>query len=285
MTTGVWVYGVLVDSVAEEREQFARIDRLGYDSIWYGEGVGGRDVFARAAIHLAATERIGFGTGIANLWARPAQTMQAGGRALAEAFPGRFTLGIGIGHPVQAATVGEDFTRPLDRMRKYLEAMDAEAATNPPAEPFPRVLAAIGPRMLELARDAADGAHPYFMPLEHTARAREILGREKLLIPHQSVLLEPDRGRARERARGLVHRMLTKGAAAYGRAWERFGYSPDRLDDRMLDSAVASGTEESIARRVREQLDAGADQVLVSPIGETLRDVADQMERLAPALL
>lgn len=282
---GVWLYAGRSTTITAEREQFARIDRLGYGSLGYGEGVGGRDVFVRSAVHLAATEKLAVGTGIANLWARPAQTMQAAARAVAESYPGRFVLGIGAGHPFQAESVGSDYRKPLARMRAYLSTMDDEAAANPPAEPFPRVLAAIGPKMLELSRDAADGAHPFYMPLRHTAFARDILGPGKLLIPHQTVLLEPDPVRARAIARPMVRRVLTKGAASYPKAWRDFGYDLDALDDKLVDTAVAWGDEEAIAKRVREQLDAGADHVLVSPIGETLADVTDQLARLAPALV
>jgi probable F420-dependent oxidoreductase len=283
----VWLFGGTPTTVAEERVQLGRIDRLGYGSLWYGEGVGNRDAFARSGVHLAATERLAVGTGIANAWSRPAQTAQAAGRTLAEAYPGRFVLGIGIGHPFQAQSVGDDFGKPLQRMRKYLSTMDDEAAANPPAEPFPRVLAAIGPKMLELSRDAADGAHPFFMPVAHTAFAREILGPGKLLIPHQSVLLEPDPERARAAARPLVTMALTQGAAAYPKAWRDFGYGDDLADftDRIIDAAVAWGDEEAIAKRIREQLDAGADHVLVSPVAADLRGTVDQLERLAPALL
>ncbi|KAA9159469.1 TIGR03620 family F420-dependent LLM class oxidoreductase [Amycolatopsis acidicola] len=282
---GVWLYGARLTDAGEEREQLRRIDRLGYESAWIGEQVGGKDAMARSAIALAATERLTIGTGIANLWARPAPTMQAGGRTLAEAFPGRFVLGIGIGHPFQAESLGEQYRKPLTLMKNYLSRMDEEAALNPPARPFRRVLGAIGPKMLALSRDAADGAHPFFMPLAHTVSAREILGPDKLLVPHQTVLLEPDPRRAREIARPFVRFVLTEGASAYPKAWRDFGYDLDGTSDRLVDAAVAWGDEEAIAKRVREQLDAGADQVLITPLADTLTGTADQLERLAPALL
>jgi probable F420-dependent oxidoreductase len=286
-TVGVWLFGGRPKSggIEEEREQLRRIDRLGYGSVWMGETVGGRDAFAHSGVALAATERLTVGTGIANLWSRPAPTMQAGGRTLAEAYPDRFVLGVGVGHPFQAESVGADYRKPLTRMRNYLSQMDEEAGVNPPAVPFSRVLAAIGPKMLELSRDAADGAHPFFMPLEHTAFAREILGPGKLLVPHQTVLLEPDPERARAIARDLVRLVLTEGASSYPQAWRDFGYDLDGTPDRLIDAAVAWGDEEAIAKRVREQLDAGADQVLVSPIAPDLPGTVDQLERLACVLL
>jgi probable F420-dependent oxidoreductase len=286
-SVGIWLYGGSTTPIAVLREQLARIDRIGYRSVWFGETVGMRDVFARSGVFLAATEKLTIGTGIANVWARHPATMQAGGRTLAEAYPGRFTLGIGIGHAFQAERVGESFAKPLTHLRNYLSEMDAEASANPPDQPFPRVLAAIGPKMLELSRDRADGAHPFFAPLEHTAFAREILGRDKLLIPHQGVLLESDPERARAISRESVRMILTQGAPAYRAAWERFGYGGDMADitDRIVDAAIAWGDEEAVFKRVRAQFDAGADQVLVSPTGPDLPSVVDQLERLAPALL
>ena len=279
---GVWLFGGNAASAAVEREQLARIDELGYGSVWMGETVGERDAFARSAVFLGATERITVGTGIANVWSRPAATAQAAARTLAEAFPGRFVLGLGIGHAFQAESTGQSFAKPLTAMRDYLSRMDDEAAANPPAGPFPRVLAAIGPKMLELSRDAADGAHPFTMPVEHTAFAREILGPGKLLIPHQAVLLSADAEVARAKARSSLTQILQ--VEAYARAWRNFGYG-DELSDRLVDAAVAWGDEDAIARRVREQLDAGADQVLISPTGTDLPGAVDQLARLAPALL
>ncbi|GHF14629.1 LLM class F420-dependent oxidoreductase [Amycolatopsis deserti] len=280
-SVGVWLYGGHPATAEVEREQLARLDALGYASVWMGETVGGRDAFARSAVFLGATGRITVGTGIANVWSRPAVTAQAAARTVAEAHPGRFVLGLGVGHPFQAASLGQSFAKPLRGMREYLSRMDEEAAANPPAAPFPRVLAAIGPRMLELSRDAADGAHPFAMPVRHTAFAREILGPGKLLIPHQSVLLETDPEVARAKARSSASQILR--AEAYARAWREFGY--DEMSDRLVDAAVAWGDEEAIARRVREQFDAGADQVLISPTATDLPGAVDQLARLAPVLL
>jgi probable F420-dependent oxidoreductase len=286
-SVGVWLASAPLDPPpAVELRAITRLDRLGYGSVWSGEGVGSREAFAMNGMLLASTERIVLGSGIANVWARGPRTMQGGGNSLASAFPGRFVLGVGIGHAFQAAKVGEEF-RPLPQMREYLSIMDTAVGENPPRTEFPRVLAAIGPKMLELSRDAADGAHPFFAPVEHTAFAREILGPDKLLVPHQTVLLEPDPARARAIARETVRMVLTKGAPAYARAWRRFGYSGDidAVTDRLIDAAVAWGSEEDIVKRIRAQLDAGADHVLISPIGPELDSIVDQLERLAPAVL
>jgi probable F420-dependent oxidoreductase len=284
---GVWLAAAPMNPpFADELKAIQRLDELGYRSVWSGEGIAAREAFAHNGILLSSTRQIVLGTGIANVWTRPGRTMQRGGSSLAAAFPGRFVLGVGIGQAFQAAKAGAEF-RPLRQMRDYLSRMDEQAAEFPPAEPFPRVLAAIGPKMLELSRDHTDGAHPFFTPLEHTAFAREILGPDKLLIPHQTVLLEPDPVKARAIARDSVRMVLTRGAPAYADAWRRFGYGDDigSVTDRIVDAAVAWGDEEAIVRRVREHLDAGADHVLVSPIAPDITSAADRLEKLAPALL
>jgi probable F420-dependent oxidoreductase len=164
--------------------------------------------------------------------------------------------------------------------------MDEAAAEHPPRVPFPRVLAAVGPRMLELSRDLADGAHPFAQPFEHTPYAREILGPDKLLIPTQSVLLG-DREQARSNHRRTIDMMRQMGIPHYLAGWKRLGYSESDVDDvsdRLVDGLTAWGDEEAVVKRVRDLLDAGADHVLVSPMGNDLESIVEQLERLAPAL-
>jgi probable F420-dependent oxidoreductase len=285
---GVWLFG-LQTPLDVLREQVARIDRLGYGSVWIGEGVGGKEAFAKSAVLLAETSRIVVGTGIANVNSRHGATMQAGGATLAEAYPDRFVLGIGIGHAFQAEHVGTQW-RPLAQLREYLDQMDAEEATNPPPAPFPRIASSLGPKMLELTRDRTDGTHPFSSPVAHTAFAREVLGPDKLVIPHQTVLLEPDPARAREIARRSVGLVVKMPQSPYYKNMRRFGYSHDELHettDRVVDALCAWGDEAAIVQRVQEQLDAGADHVLVSPTSEnaSMPAAVDQLERLAPALL
>jgi probable F420-dependent oxidoreductase len=285
---GVWLFGI--DAPLDVlREQVPRIERLGYGSVWIGESIGKRDAFARSAVLLAETERIVVATGIANVHARHAATMQAGGATLAEAYPGRFILGVGIGHSFQAEQVGHQW-RPLAHLRDYLEQMDAEQAKNPPPVPFPRIVASLGPKMLELTRERSDGTHPFMSPVAHTAFAREALGPDKLVIPHQTVLLETDPARARETALKGVEPAITAPISPYHKNMRRFGYSDEELTqlaDRAIDALVAWGDEPTIAKRVNDQLAAGADHVLVSPSTAPLDLPAavDQLERLAPALL
>jgi probable F420-dependent oxidoreductase len=283
---GVWLPSAPLAPPADvELRAARRIEELGYSSVWSGEGVGSREAFAHNGNLLASTGRITLGAGIANLWSRPARTMQAGGATLAAAHPGRFVLGVGIGHAFQAAKAGSEY-RPVDQTRAYLSTMDEAAAEFPPPVAFPRVLAAVGPRMLELSAELADGAHPFAQPFEHTPYAREILGPDKLLIPEQSVLLGT-REQARANHRRTIEMMRQLGIPHYMSGWKRLGYTDsdiDEVSDRLVDSLTAWGDEEAIVRRVRDLLDAGADHVLVSPIGDSLESIVEQLERLAPAL-
>jgi len=268
-----------------ERAAVARLAELGYGSLWSGEGPGTREVFAYFGDLLASTSGIVLGSGIANVWARPGRTAQSGGATLARSHPGRFVLGIGVGHAFQAAKYGSDY-RPIELMRAYLAEMDAAAAENPPPVPFPRVLAAVGPKMLELARDHADGAHPFAQPLEHTAYAREILGPDKLLIPHQTVLLGT-REDARAHVRQTQAMLRQYEIPHYTNSWKRLGYTNSDLggaSDRFVDGLIAWGSEERIVGRIGELLEAGADHVLVTPAATSLESTVDALARLAPAL-
>ena len=152
-------------TIEQEREIARRIEELGYGSIWTGEIVGGKEAFAHQSVLLAATEHISTGTGIANVWARQPAAMEGGGATLGAAYPGRFVLGIGISHGPIVEMSGQVYAKPLETMIDYLDGMDASVAFAPAAAvPVPRVLAALRPKMLELARTRADGAHPYFVP-------------------------------------------------------------------------------------------------------------------------
>lgn len=253
-------------------------------------------VFVRLGIWPASTERIVVGSGIANLWARPGITMRAAAGTLAEAYPGRLVLGVGVGFARQAESVGQAYGRPLSRVRDYLDEM-ATPPDNPPVPappPFPRVLAAVGPKMLALAGERADGAHPYGAPVATTALAREILGPDKLLIPEQLVIFDADPMRAgqaareyRARAQAAFTAMGGLHASPYNRNLLRLGFSEDeiaRSSDRVLDATIAHGDEAAIGKRLHEHLDAGADHVLVNAAGPDLPSIVDTLERLASAV-
>ncbi len=170
---GIWTTVLDFQPAADAQKAAAQLEELGYGAIWIGESVR-REVFANAAILLAGTRRIVVASGIANIYARDPWTMAAGQKTLAEAFPDRFLLGLGVSHAASVESRGHDYRKPIETMRAYLDAMDkAPFQAAPPKDEPRRVLAALGPRMLALARDRSWGAHPYFVPVEHTRRARD----------------------------------------------------------------------------------------------------------------
>lgn len=284
---GIWLGGPdhFGDTATAQRDALRRLDALTtYGSIFTGEGVGGRDIYAQLGVWLAATQRLVTGCGIANVWARAPEDAQAAGATLAEAYPGRFINGIGIGHRIQADQVGADCNTPLRTMRQYLQRMHQEAQQSPLAvPPFPTLIAAVGPKMLDLAAESADGAHPYFVPVTHTADARQRLGPDPLLIPEQSVLVDPT-----EETLAAYRQRLSMGTSIshYRAGLKRFGLSDDDLDDqtdKFFDAVAVAGSPQQVAQRIIEHLDAGADHVLISAFGD-LASVTDQLQRLAPAL-
>jgi probable F420-dependent oxidoreductase len=200
--TGLWTYHLDLLPAPAAREAVQELEALGYGAIWVPEAVN-REPFVNSALLLGATERLVVATGIASVWARDAMTMAAGQLSLCEAFEGRFLLGLGVSHQPMVDNVrGHAYDKPLTKMRAYLEAMDGALYFSPrPAEEPRRVLAALGPKMLELAAEQALGAHPYFVPVEHTAFAREVLGEGPMLCPEQAVVLSTDPGEARAAAR------------------------------------------------------------------------------------
>lgn len=262
---GIWSAALDRQPAAEARAGAGEIERLGYGTLWVGEATR-REAFANAATLLASTSRLIVATGIANIWARDAQAMAAGQLTLAEAFPNRFLLGIGVSHRPLVEGRGHSYRSPVANMVAYLDAMDRATYDSPrPTGQAPRLLAALGPKMLELARERAEGAHPYFVPVEHTIEARRILGPDRLLCPEQAVVIDSDPSRAREVARRHTATYLR--LTNYARNLSRFGFADEDLagggSDRLVDAVVAWGDLEAVARRVRDHLDAGADHVAI----------------------
>jgi probable F420-dependent oxidoreductase len=286
-SVGVWSGALHAAAVADEPAAIRRIEELGYGSLWTGEGIGGKDAFAHAAIALASSSRIVFGTGIANVWARHPATMQGGAATLAAAWPGRFVLGVGASHAIMVERSGQVYANPVAHMARYLDEMDA-AITESPATPVPfaRVLAALRPRMLQLAREHAHGAHPYFVPPSHTPMAREILGADRLLIPEQAIVLITDPHEARRVARNHMALYLT--LPNYVNSLRHLGFDEKDLagggSDRLVDAIVAWGDEQAIAERIAELRSGGADHVVVQPLADDLPGVLAQLQRLAPAI-
>ncbi|TDC87369.1 TIGR03620 family F420-dependent LLM class oxidoreductase [Actinomadura sp. 7K507] len=272
----------------EWRRAAGRVEEAGYGSIWVNEAIGGREVFTQLSVLASATERIVLGSAIANLWARHPATMQGAASVLADAHPGRFALGVGVSMGAVVEQSGQKWTSPMARTREYLDGMDAAVDAAPvPEVPFPRLLAALGPKMQGLAREKADGALPAMMPVEHTRSARERLGPDKLLVVMQTAILETDP----ETARGIARQTQILGmpGSPYTRSLQSLGYGDADLagggSDEVVDACFNWGDETAIRTRIQDHLDAGADHVCVSVFTPDLASSADQFERLAPALL
>src|SRR6478736_7120982 len=269
---GLWTHALDLQPIARARELAAELDELGWGSILLPE-MAGRDPIVFSGLLLEATARIVIGTGIAGIYSRDALTMNGGHRALTEAYPERFLLGLGVSHAVAVEGLrGHTYDKPLTRMREYLDAMDAAPYFAYRSDTTPvRVLAALGPKMLDLATSHAAGAHPYFVPVEHTAVAREHLGPDALLLPEQKVVLETDPSTARAVGRRAMAIYLT--LPNYTNNLRRFGYGDDDFadggSDRLVDAIVAWGDEHAIAGRVREHLDAGADHVAIQAYADS----------------
>jgi probable F420-dependent oxidoreductase len=281
---GVWLGPLSLLAAAETRTFAPELEELGYGAVWFGEGVGTKECFTQAATLLACTERTVVATGIANVYARDPMAMANGARTLGDAYPGRFLLGIGVSHAPSVATRGHRYGKPLATMAAYLDAMDAAAfRAVEPTERVPRVLAALGPKMLELAAGRTDGAHPYFTPPEHTAMAREVMGPGPLLAPEQAFVLEGDAAAARATAR--EHMTYYLALDNYRRNLLRLGFEEGELDgggsDRLVDAVVAWGDVDAVCDRVAAHLAAGADHVCVQAIGV---DPLEELRKLAPAL-
>jgi probable F420-dependent oxidoreductase len=288
---GIWTYHLNFQPTSKVRDVVAELEALGYGAIWVGEAAY-REPLASAAVLLSATSRMVIATGIANIWVRDPFATLAAQLTLAEAYPERFLLGLGVSHArMVEGKRGHHYRKPYTAMRAYLEAMDRLAASYRavgPVTPPPRVLAALGPKMLALAAERARGAHPYLVPPEHTAKAREQLGQDCWILPEQGVVLETNPTNARAIARRQLAPYL--GLPNYTNNLRRLGFTDDDLaaggSDRLVDALFAWGDVAQVARRVQDHHDAGADHVCiqvfdVDPHGLPIR----QWKELATALL
>jgi probable F420-dependent oxidoreductase len=286
---GVWSFALEALSAVEEREAAAEMESLGYGAIWIPESTESREAFAHASWLLASTERAVVATRLASIWARDAVATANGWHLLTDAYPGRFLLGLGVSHGSSVARRGSTYERPIAAMREYLDAIDRAPSSAPEPEAYPRmVLAALGPRMLGLAAERSLGAHPYFVPVEHTAFARQRLGSGPVLAVEQTVVLETDPAEARAVARSFAVDYLQ--TPNYARNLKRMGWTDADVagngSDAVIDAVVAWGDVDRIAVRVRQHLDAGADHVCVQVASRDDGDPAlDALRELAPALL
>ena len=285
---GIWTFALDLQPAAQAQAAAAEIEALGYGAIWIPEAMG-REAFTNSALLLAATRRIAVATGIANIWARDAMAMAAAQKTLAEAYNDRFLLGIGVSHAPLVGMRGHAYEKPLSAMRRYLDAMDsAPFMAAEPVTPPKRVIAALAPKMLQLAAERAWGSHPYFVPPEHTAYARKILGNGPLLAPEQAAVLETDPAQAREIAR--THMSTYLGLPNYVNNLKRLGFTDDDIasggSDRLVDAIVVWGTIDAVVQRVRAHHDAGADHVCVQVLDPDPRVLPlRQWRELAPALV
>ena len=286
-TVGVWTMTLEYLEIAASREVAAELDGLGYAALWVPEAWG-REALTHATLLLSATSRLVVATGIANIWARDPVAAANAARTLSAAFDDRFVLGLGVSHrPLVERLRGHEYRAPLAAMRAYLAAMDAAPMVSAEGRRrYPRVLAALGPRMLALAATAADGAHPYLVTPEHTAVARAALGSGFLGV-EQAVVL--GRGREEFLARAHAHLEIYTGLENYRDSWRRLGFSDEDFvrggSTRLCEALVVHGDEDAVLTRVREHRDAGADHVCLQVLGADVTSAPlAEWRRLAPAL-
>lgn len=252
-------------------EEAAELEKLGYSALWLG-GSPPADLPVVESL-LEATDTLRVGTSIVNIWTVPAKDVAESFHRIEQRFPGRFLLGVGVGHPEANAP----YRKPYDALVEYLDELDAAGVPK-----NSRALAALGPRVLELSRDRSAGALPYLAPPEHTAKAREVVG-SALLVAEQKLVLDDDPERAREVGRQAVHMYL--GLRNYLTNLRRFGFTEEDLakpgSDRLIDILAVHGTPEQIAARLIAHLDAGADHIALQPLGD---DYLGALRTLAPLL-
>ncbi len=250
---GVWTGGPVTP------EQAVQIEKLGYGAVWVGASPPADLSFVEPI--LEQTEHLQVATGIVNIWSAPAATVAESYHRIEGAYPGRFLLGVGVGHPEHT----QEYQKPYDALVEYLDALDN--ATVPTSR---RVIAALGPKVLTLARNRSAGAHPYLTTPEHTAQARELVGNTVYLAPEHKVVLTTDPDAARELGRKTVGFYLD--LSNYVNNWRRLGFTADDVtkpgSDKLIDSVVAHGTAEQIAQRLGEHLEAGADHVTIQVLGD-----------------
>lgn len=284
---GVWFF--YDGMTAAQSVEFARkVEKAGYGALWIPEAVG-REPFAHAAYLAAHTERLAFATGIANIYARDPITMAAASKTVAELSGGRFMLGIGVSHkPLVSNLRGHSYDKPYSYMREYLPKMKSALYRAPePKERVPVVLAALHPKMLALCAAEADGTHTYFVPPEHTAKARAAIGPKPLICVEQAVVLETDAAKARATAREYMKTYVPR-LPNYTNALKSLGWADKEFEngcsDRLVDAIVAWGTETQIRDRVAAQLKAGASHVCIQPLNTANPLMPDEraMQALAP---
>ena len=286
-TVGVWTHDVERMSAAGAHDYVQSIESLGFAALWFPESLGSKEAFAHASLLLGGTKTLVIATGIANIWARDPVAMANGARTLVDAYPDRFLLGMGVSHAPTVKTRGTTYARPLEHMRSYLDAMDGAPYVGPKVD-VPRVLAALGPQMLQLAAERTLGGHPYFVPVEHTTVARKQLGAGPLLAVEQAAVLSEDPAAARATARRHMKRYLE--LDNYVNNLRRLGWGDADLNeggsDKLVDAIVVWGGAAAIRSRIEDHRKRGADHVCLQvlradPKGSPIAD----LEPIAKAVL
>ena len=264
---GVW-YFLDKLSATESAEAAIRIENLGYSTLWIPETIG-KSPIVQSSWLLSNTKTLNLATGIANIYHREPGVTLAAQKSLAEQSNNRFLLGLGVSHTrIVEGVRGLKYGPPLSTMRRYLEAMEEAPYTGAkPSEEPPLVIAALGPKMLALAAEKTNGAHPYFTSPDHTAVARNIMGKDSWLCVEQKVILESDPVKARALAKPVAK--TYKDLPNYRNNWIRMGLTEDDIDnmsDKFIDATFAWGSEQTIQNRIKEHFDAGADHVSIQPV-------------------
>jgi probable F420-dependent oxidoreductase len=279
-TFGVWTFDFEHQPAAQMRESIQELEEMGWRAFWIPELLG-REALTHAGFLLSCTDKMHVINGIAQIWSREARSTYGASLLLADAYPGRHVLGLGFGGSDRPGTT------PLAAMTMYLDELDALQTPNPTA-PIRRILAAYGPKMLELARDRAAGAHTYHVTVSHTAQAREILGPDAFLGVEHAVLFETDPAKARAIAREHLQPYLS---TKYNVAkFRRLGYAEEEIagggSDRIVDDLVFWGDLDTIVDKLHAHIEAGADHVGVQVIGiEPGQSAMAHWRMLADALL
>jgi probable F420-dependent oxidoreductase len=283
---GVWA--MLESMTAHETLEFARtIEKRGYRALWIPEGPG-RDPFSHATYLLSHSERLSVATGIANIWVRDAIAMASAARTVSEISDGRFVLGIGVSHKPIVAARAHSYDKPYSYMKQYLPRLKEGLKSSARASQIPILIAALHPKMLDLAASEADGTHPYFVPPEHTAKVRAQIGSRPWICAEQAVILEADAAKARTAARQYMSFYVTN-LPNYRNNLKALGYGdPDfqnGCSDRLVDAIVAWGTEGKIRERIEAHLAAGATHVCIQALRSDNPSLPDirAIEALAPA--
>ncbi len=249
---GVWTFGPV------KPDQAAAIEKLGYGAVWIGGSPAGDLNYVEPI--LEATETLQVATGIINVWTAPAEQVAEAYHRIEDKYPGRFLLGIGIGHPEHT----EEYRKPYDVLVEYLDVLDSKKVPT-----SRRVIAALGPKVLQLSARRSAGAHPYLTTPEHTGEARYLVGPTVFLAPEHKVVLARDAEASRKIGRKTVDFYLN--LSNYLNNWKRLGFTDEDVakpgSDRLIDAVVAHGTPEDIVKRLNEHLEAGADHVTIQVLG------------------